>query len=162
MTAVGFWVVGTPAPQGSKSHVGHGVMVESSKAVKPWRQDVVAAALTVRPETPLDGPLFVHMAFTLARPKSATKARTAPSGRPDLSKLIRSTEDAVTTAGIWADDARVVEYTRAAKVWWGYDPDALPVTGALVVVTDDRSEMGLVVWSTLDQALRQLAPTTAV
>ena len=40
-------VHGTPAPQGSKRHVGNGVMVESSKKVKPWRQDVKHAALEV-------------------------------------------------------------------------------------------------------------------
>lgn len=34
--AIGFHVIGLPAPQGSKKHVGHGVMVESSKKVKPW------------------------------------------------------------------------------------------------------------------------------
>ena len=41
-------VRGDPAPQGSKKFVGmaggRGLMVESSKRVKPWRQDVVAAA----------------------------------------------------------------------------------------------------------------------
>ena len=37
-------VNGLPAPQGSHKHVGGGRMVESSKKVKPWRQDVKAAA----------------------------------------------------------------------------------------------------------------------
>ena len=31
-------VIGLPAPQGSKRHVGHGVMIESSNNVKPWRE----------------------------------------------------------------------------------------------------------------------------
>jgi Holliday junction resolvase RusA-like endonuclease len=137
VTAIGFHVVGTPAPQGSKRHVGNGVMVESSKKVKPWRQDVVAAALLHRPAVPLDGPLFAYMVFTLPKPKSAVKSRTAPDRTPDLSKLLRSTEDALTTAGLWADDARVVEYLRAAKVWWGHDSDALPVPGALIAVGTD-------------------------
>ena len=39
-------VYGTPAPQGSKRHVGHGRMIEQSKRVKPWRNDVKAAAET--------------------------------------------------------------------------------------------------------------------
>ena len=38
------YAVGDPAPQGSKSHVGNGVMIESSKRVKPWRRQVAAAA----------------------------------------------------------------------------------------------------------------------
>ena len=37
-----FTVHGLPAPQGSKRHVGKGVMVESSKYVKPWREAVKA------------------------------------------------------------------------------------------------------------------------
>ena len=39
---------GQPAPQGSKRHVGKGVMVESSKKLRPWRQDVKAAAEAAR------------------------------------------------------------------------------------------------------------------
>ena len=38
-------VIGMPAPQGSKRHVGNGIMIENSKRVKPWRQDVKEAAL---------------------------------------------------------------------------------------------------------------------
>ena len=38
-------VRGVPAPQGSKRHIGHGIMIENSKKVKPWRQDVRAAAI---------------------------------------------------------------------------------------------------------------------
>lgn len=132
MTGVGLWVVGRPAPQGSKRHVGNGVMVESSKYVGTWRQAVTAAALDVRPAEPLDGPLHVVMAFTLARPRSAPKRREWPDTMPDLSKLVRATEDAITDAGIWADDARVVS-CAASKVWWPHQL-ALPVPGCVVAV----------------------------
>jgi Holliday junction resolvase RusA-like endonuclease len=43
-------VHGNPAPQGSKRHVGGGVMVEMSKAVKPWREAIKHAALAVIPQ----------------------------------------------------------------------------------------------------------------
>src|SRR5690348_16047198 len=94
-------VIGTPGPQGSKRHVGHGRMIESSKKVKPWRQDVKAAALAVRGDRPpIDGPVIVRMVFTLPKPASAPKRRrTWPDKKPDLSKLARSTEDALTDAG---------------------------------------------------------------
>jgi hypothetical protein len=36
-----------PAPQGSKRHVGKGVMVESCKNVKPWRLLVAKTAITL-------------------------------------------------------------------------------------------------------------------
>jgi crossover junction endodeoxyribonuclease RusA len=148
-------VRGLPAPQGSKRSYGHGQMVESSKNVKPWRADVRDAAEKIvgcdcpedcgalRPGYPLDGPLVASMVFTFARPKSHYRtgrnahllrdnAPARPQGAPDLSKLIRSTEDALTSAGVWKDDARVVEYRRAAKVWAGGDPDALDVSGAVI------------------------------
>lgn len=131
---------GSPAPQGSKRHVGGGVMVESSKAVKPWREAVKAAALDAMggewvPDAPLDGPLVVRMVFTLRKPASAPKKRrTWPDRTPDLSKLARATEDALTDAGVWADDARVVEYERLAKVFPGEDIEALHIPGARIVV----------------------------
>lgn len=149
MPVVHLTVLGTPAPQGSKTFVGmsktgRGILRESSAKVKPWRADVVEAALArYSPEPgdamnaaggfPLDGPLAVSMVFTLRKPSSAPKRRqTWPCRTPDLSKLIRSTEDALTTVGIWRDDARVVEYVRAAKVFPGEDPDALTVPGAVI------------------------------
>lgn len=122
-------VYGSPAPQGSKKFVGtymgkdgrtHGMMGESSKKVKPWRQDVVAAAVEAREAAgnpdPLDCALSVRMIFTLPKPKSAPKKKRIYAMRkPDVSKLARSTEDALTTALIWADDSRVTEYSLSPK-----------------------------------------------
>lgn len=133
-------VYGTPAPQGSKKFVGmvngHGMMVESSKKVKPWRQDVKAAAIEARNgAAPIDGPIVVRMVFTMPKPLSAPKRkRTYPDKKPDLSKLARSTEDALTEAGIWRDDARVIGYQRLAKVFPGEDPEALDSPGVRITV----------------------------
>lgn len=133
-------VYGSPAPQGSKKFVGvingHGMMVESSKKVKPWRQDVKAAALEVRAgAAPLDGPLSVRMIFTVPKPASSPKRRRVfPMRKPDVSKLARSTEDALTDAGIWIDDARVVEYERLAKVFPGEDREALESCGVVIEI----------------------------
>ena len=133
-------VYGNPAPQGSKKFVGmkngRGIMVESSKRVKPWRDDVKAAALAARDgAAPIDQPVRVRMVFTLAKPASAPKRRKVYAMRkPDLSKLARSTEDALTDAGVLADDARIVEYTRLAKVFPHEDPDALEAPGVLIVI----------------------------
>jgi hypothetical protein len=75
------------------------------------------------------------MVFTVQKPKSAPKTRrTWPDKKPDLSKLVRSTEDAITDAGLWADDARVVEYARLAKVYPGEDPMALSSPGVWVAI----------------------------
>lgn len=134
-------VYGIAAPQGSKKFVGtsksgRGILVESSKKVRPWRQDVKAAALAVRGGAiPLDEALSLRMVFTMPKPASAPKkARTFPMRMPDLSKLARSTEDALTDAGIWSDDARIVEYTRLAKVYPGEDPEALEAPGVRIEI----------------------------
>lgn len=115
-------------------------MIESSKAVKPWREDVKAAAEKAIANQlgslyPIDAPLIVRMVFTMPKPASSPKRRrTWPSRIPDLSKLIRSTEDALTAAGVWRDDARVVEYERTAKVFPGEDPEALDAPGVRIVI----------------------------
>lgn len=152
-------VYGTPAPQGSKKfvgiskHTGRGIMVESSKKVKPWRQDVKTEALRVRDgAAPLDGPLAVRMVFTLPKPASSPRRRkTYAMRKPDLSKLARSTEDALVEAGLLADDARIVEYERLAKVFPNEDPEALDSCGVRISIrmlnaseNDGQLELGQV------------------
>ena len=134
-------LLGSPAPQGSKKFVGmvngRGMMIESSKKVKPWRQDVKAAAeLVMAGRAPLDCALAVVMTFTLPKPTSAPKKRqTWPSRKPDLSKLIRSTEDALTDAGVWADDARVVT-VFAHKVYPNEGRNSLHSPGAVIEISE--------------------------
>lgn len=107
---VAFTVTGIPAPQGSKRHVGNGIMIESSKKVKPWREDVRAEALDAMNGTPsYAGAVEVKITFLLLRPKSAPKARVLPTVRPDLDKLARSTLDALKSAGVYADDSQVTD-----------------------------------------------------
>lgn len=150
MSSVFIKVQGLPAPQGSKRHVGNGVMVESSRHVKPWREDVRAAALAQLGDDwqLLDGPLLVSMTFSFARPKSHYRtgrnahllrdlAPMFPHGMPDLSKLARATEDALTRV-LWTDDSRVVEYERLAKRYARPSDDAaddvLPSPGCVIRV----------------------------
>lgn len=133
-------VHGAPAPQGSKKFVGlakstgRGILVESSKKVKPWRQDVKAAAREIAAgHAPLDGNIVARMVFTLPKPASAPKRRrTWPNKKPDVSKLCRSTEDALVDAGLILDDSRIVSYTRLAKVFPGEDPEALESPGVRI------------------------------
>jgi Holliday junction resolvase RusA-like endonuclease len=146
---ISFTVYGLPAPQGSKKHVGNGVMIESSAKVKPWRQDVKQAALDAIAQlpdwTPLDGPLVASMVFTFARPKGHYRtgrnahllrdtAPARPAVTPDLSKVLRSTEDALTGV-IWADDARVVGYAHLGKFYAGTNAaDVLTMPGCVIRV----------------------------
>lgn len=114
-------VYGTAAPQGSKRHVGNGVMIESSKRVKPWREAVKFALLGEEAHLePLDGPVMVTVKFLFQRPKSAPKKKpTWPITRStgDIDKLLRSTFDAIVDAGAIHDDSQIVR-VDATK---GYD-----------------------------------------
>lgn len=115
---------------------GHAILVESSKKVKPWRQDVAFAAReAMKGQPPLDGPLMAHIVFTLRKPASAPKKRrTYPDRKPDLSKLLRSTEDALVTGGAIKDDARIVAITELRKAYPGEHPLSLPHPGAWIRV----------------------------
>jgi crossover junction endodeoxyribonuclease RusA len=117
VVSLSFTVVGTPAPQGSKRHVGRGILVESSKLVAPWREAVKWAALQHR--VSFDGPLRVELRFLLARPKghygsgrNAGQVRESaplfPAARPDIDKLARSTLDGLCESGLIRDDSQIV------------------------------------------------------
>lgn len=112
MTSVEFFVPGKPAPQGSKRHVGRGIMVESSKAVGPWRERVALAAATAlggRPMFPRGEALCVAIEFVMPRPSGTPKSYTPPAvKRPDADKLVRACLDAITDVLIH-DDSAVVE-----------------------------------------------------
>lgn len=132
MTSLIFTVHGIPGAQGSKRHVGHGVMVESSKKVRPWRSDVKAAAeqaMLRRDWETVTGPVRVQVTFMFARPKSHYRtgrnagllrdnAPALPTSRAigDNDKLQRSTFDALVAAGAIADDSLIVD-VLSAKRW---------------------------------------------
>lgn len=120
-----FEVRGIPAPQGSKRHVGKGVMIEQSKRVKPWRAAVKEAALIAMNKQsgfPLDEPINVQVIFTFQRPKSHLNAKGSLKPKspihhithPDVDKLVRSTGDALVEAGMIKDD-RLIFRLRASK-----------------------------------------------
>lgn len=142
-------VTGTPAPQGSKRHVGGGRMVEQSPNLAPWRAVVTQAAVAARYRTPdwqpeKTTPMHLVAVFTLARPASHWRtgrnahllrdsAPADPIARPDLDKLLRSTMDALADAGALVDDSRVVN-AQVVKVYPGGHLDALDTPGAVILL----------------------------
>ena len=152
MKHIGFSVTGLPAPQGSKRYVGNGISIESSKAVKPWRQDVAAAASEAIEKWEAEmgcaweafaTPVIWRVEFTFTRPKShygtgrnAHRLKdSAPlyvGRKPDLDKLLRSTADALTNAGIWRDD-NLAAVVRAHKVFGD--------SGGAVIVIEELTEL---------------------
>jgi crossover junction endodeoxyribonuclease RusA len=157
-----FALLGLPISQGSKSfkgisRSGRAIMVESAKGLKPWRQTVQAAIevamkradakFTVTPPLgwPLLGPVAIDLVFTMRRPLSAPKRRrTWPIVYPDLSKCVRAVEDAATYAGLWHDDAQVVDL-HAWKVYPLETPRALRAPGlaaAVYLIDEPRPAAG--------------------
>jgi len=59
---------------------------------------------------PLEGPVCISLTFYLPRPKSAPRRVVHPATRPDLSKLVRSVEDALTGI-VYRDDAQIMSLT---------------------------------------------------
>lgn len=111
------FVPGRPAPQGSKRHVGRGIMVESSKAVGQWRDDIRSWIRAMHDAPPIGGPVAVQLTFVMPRPASAPKRSTPPAvKRPDVDKLARAVLDAIGSAGLWRDDSQVVDLHAAKRL----------------------------------------------
>lgn len=119
-------VLGHPAPQGSKRHVGRGIMVEASKAVTPWREAVVTECKRHQVAgLMIDAPVDVFLSFYFPRPAGhyaasgevKASAPKYPSRRSvgDLDKLVRSTLDALVQASVIADDCLVVDLTARKR-----------------------------------------------
>lgn len=117
-------VDGHPAQQGSKRHVGRGVMVEMDKKLPAWRAAIRAAVVAAGfHELGLDFPLHVQATWYLPAP-ARSKFGDLPAGPPDLDKLQRALGDGLTLAGMIHDDARITRWSPA-KRWALDDPYAL-------------------------------------
>lgn len=131
-----FSVFGKPEPGGSKKGFpvkrqtgGIGVaIVDANPRVKAWQKTVRAAAekaMKREGQEIMTGPLQVCMVFWLTKPKTVT--RELPTARPDVLKLARAAEDALTGV-VWKDDAQITE--EAIEKKYG-DP-----AGVLIQVTE--------------------------
>lgn len=118
-----FTVLGRPRPAGSKRPVvarNRRLRVVDSSGVKgqSWRGDVRDAAIKAMGGklALLTGPLVLAVTFYLRRPKNHRRASGAlkpdaplyPTSKPDVTKLIRAIEDALTGVA-WVDDALIVD-----------------------------------------------------
>lgn len=119
-----FFAGGTPVPQGSKNAYvrgGRAVLVDANARLKPWRALVREAAEEAIADAgweTLDEPCRVYLGFTMSRPRRPRW--DVPAVKPDLDKLARAVFDALTDAGVWRDDSRVVDM-KVTKRYEGED-----------------------------------------
>lgn len=113
---INFFVPGIPAPQGSKTPWG----TEANPRTRPWREAVKYAAIEAMRDagqSVFTGPVAISLHFQFPRPKSHynSKGQLKPVGiaqaykgsKPDIDKLCRAVNDALTDAGVWRDDSLV-------------------------------------------------------
>jgi Holliday junction resolvase RusA-like endonuclease len=136
VSTISFFVPGLPAPGGSKRAFVVGdraVVTEDCKRSKPWRSQVAAVANDAHAGPPLDGALSVRLEFVVARPrghfgtgrnvdKVKPSAPAFPTVKPEVLKLARSTEDAL-TGTLWRDDCLTVRLVLAKR--YGDKPGCL-------------------------------------
>lgn len=131
-----FDVIGEPKPQGNKTRMPSGAMVEGRSTAqrakfKDWRNSVADKAREVAETVGcLDGDLSLHVIFRFRMPQSRPKAVREQgiawkNSAPDLDKLLRTVGDALTQSGLIKDDARIVS-VEARKIevidgWTGAD-----------------------------------------
>ena len=112
-----FSVTGTPAPQGSKRHVGGGRMIEASKRLHPWRDLVIDAAKEQAELTDqLQGPIEVKLEFRIPSPKKPLHVLPISRRAGDIDKLSRAILDALTISQLIEDDSQVVKL-KASKIY---------------------------------------------
>ena len=146
MRRLQFSVTGTPRPQGSKTgrlvgkriRVGGQVAVVAPRVIltagssgkahdrlKEWRGRVATKAQVAMAGAGLwTGPIVLECEFVFQRPPShLRKDGGLRSGKPlehtykpDLSKLVRAVEDALTRV-IYHDDSQITDYGATRKRW---------------------------------------------
>ena len=84
-------------------------------------QRITEAAKATITRRGVEGPLSVSLRFSLRRPKGhfgkggavRPSAPARPAKKPDIDKLARAVLDAITSSGVWIDDAQITE----AQLW---------------------------------------------
>ena len=110
-------ISGIPKPGGSKRGFYRGgkvIITDACKGSKDWKSVVSYSARQQYRGNPLTGSIRVYVTFRMPRPKYhfkkngelSSKAEYYHTKKPDATKLMRSTEDALTGI-LWADDSQI-------------------------------------------------------
>src|SRR5208283_2844737 len=116
-------VFGKPQPQGStRAFIPKGwkrpIITSDNACLKSWRQEVTTAALEARPKgfpLPSGHPVYLAVVFYFAPLKSKKDKSGWKSTRPDVDKLLRAVQDAL--SGVAYDDDSQVACAYVQKVF---------------------------------------------
>lgn len=124
-----FTVSGKAASRGSKRPVtnkktGKTMLIDSCKSSYKFMDAVKTAARNAMTGAPVGGPVVLYWLCRFARPKHHYgKKGLKPSApvfhtqRPDISKLVRGIEDAMSTV-VFCDDSQIVSYAAGSGKEW--------------------------------------------
>lgn len=144
--SLSFFVPGICQPAGSKRIGRHGdrpIVLDANPKASDWKQRVALAAAEEKRkagiERLLTGALKLQVWVFRSRPKGHLNAKGEvrpsapkyPTGKPDLTKLVRGLEDGLRGV-VYTDDALIVEQ-RNCK-WWADDNEKDP--GVYVIVSE--------------------------
>lgn len=111
------------APQGSKKHVGRGIMVETCKRLKSWRKEVSLRAKLIVDEI-IEEPVEIEVVFWFKRPlkhylpnkmiRQSAPVYITNKNKGDLDKHCRALLDSLTKSA-FADDSQVVSLHAVKK-----------------------------------------------
>lgn len=132
------FIPGIPQPGGSKKafyipKLKRAIITDDNSRAKDWKRTVSTFASDKYKDAPIRDAIAVEFVFVLPRPKghygSGAKVNTLrlsapqwPMVKPDTTKLIRSTEDALSGI-VWIDDNQIVDQ-HGSKVY-GLKPGAI-------------------------------------
>lgn len=116
-----FVVFGVPAPQGSKTRMPNGAVVEGSSsrgraAHKAWRGGVAeAASVQAATHGQITGPTHLTLLLRFPRPQSRPKSHHGwHTVRPDKDKVLRACLDGLKDGGLLKDDSLVCSFSIQA------------------------------------------------
>lgn len=113
-----FTVFGHPEPKGStRAFIPKGwkrpVITTTNRKAKPWHQEIAGTALDAMKRGipfPRPIPVGISLRFYFCRPKSLAKKVKHHTKKPDVDKLARLVNDALTGIA-WEDDSQIMALT---------------------------------------------------
>lgn len=118
---IAFFVRGLARPQGNhrtgQRADGSLYTYDSTRGLDAWREAIAIEALAARrlaKKQCADGPVELDVTFHLPRPQRLRDKTPPHTTKPDVSKLVRAVEDALTGV-LYADDARIVQLTCSKR-----------------------------------------------